>query len=196
MGLAGAYCKYQNANYRLAICVLQFAVFFFLDSAPARADGGSVLLSEITDHYRITVFSAPSPFRAGPVDISVFVQDGVTGQPVPQALVIVRMTQMGQPALEYPATQDIATNKLLKAAEFELPTPGRWELEVQVEDGQGTALVACEVDAAERVPPWHSLWPWIAWPILPIALFSIHELSRRKAVRPAAVRLSGGRGYG
>jgi hypothetical protein len=150
--------------------------------APAWADGGTVRLSEKKGDYRITVFSAPSPFRAGPVDISVLVQDAVTGQPLAQALVTVRMTKIGQPALEYAATQDVATNKLLHAAQFELPVPGRWELQVRVEGLQGSAVLACEVEAAERLPRWRELWPWIGWPALAIALFCFHEwLARRKS---------------
>jgi hypothetical protein len=139
-----------------------------------------VLLSEKSGAYRITVFSSPSPFREGPVDISVFVQDAVTGQPLPQTRVTVRMTKIDQLALEYPATLDVATNKLLHAAEFELPASGRWRLEVHVEGSQGSAVVACEVEARERLPRWHSLWLWIGWPILAIALFSIHELLARR----------------
>src|SRR5262249_11263998 len=157
--------KWPNVNFKFAICSLQFAILFFLWCGPACADGGSVLLSEKKSDYRITVFSSPSPLRAGPVDISVLVQDVLTGQPVGHAQVAVRMIQIGQPPLEYPATQDVATNKLLYAAQFELPAAGRWELEVQVEGLQGSAAVACEVEATERLPRWHSLWPWIGLPI-------------------------------
>src|SRR4029077_2177515 len=99
----------------------------------ANGDGGTVRLSLMRSGYLITVFSSPSPFRAGPVDISVLVQDASTGEPVPQARVTVRMTKMGLEPLEYPATHEVATNKLLHAAEFEIPTPGRWKLEVEVE---------------------------------------------------------------
>jgi hypothetical protein len=146
-------------------------------------------LSERKGGYRITVFSAPSPFRAGPVDISVLVQDAVTGQPLPQARVTVRMTRIGQPTLEYAATQELATNKLLHAAQFDLPAPGRWELEVQVEGSQGSAVVACDAEAAERLPRWHSLWSWIGWPALAIALFCVHELlARRKFGKTGKIR--------
>src|SRR4029077_14949184 len=84
--------------------------------------------------------------------------------------------------LEYPATQEAATNKLLHAAQFEIPVPGRWELEVRVEGSQGTAVVGCELEAAEPLPRWRELWLWIGWPALAIALFGIHQvLSRRRA---------------
>jgi len=170
--------------------ILVFGLLFLgIWCAPACADGGSVRLSERKGGYRVTVFTAPSPFRAGPVDISVLVQDAVTGQPLPQARVTVRMTRIGQPTLEYAATQEVATNKLLHAAQFELPAPGRWELEVQVEGSRGSAVVACDAEAAERLPRWHSLWPWIGWPALAIALFCVHELlARRKFGKTGKIR--------
>ena len=38
-------------------------------------------LSERAGGYRVTVFTDPTPLRAGPVDVSVFVQDADTGEP-------------------------------------------------------------------------------------------------------------------
>jgi hypothetical protein len=182
------YGKLQNANFKFAICSLQFAIFFFSGCTSARADSGSVRLSEKKDGYRITVFSAPSPFRAGPVDISVLVQDAVTGDPLPQARVTVRMTKIGHPILEYPATQEVATNKLLHAAQFDLPATGRWDLEVRVEGLRGSAVLACEVEAAERLPRWHSFWLWITWPAVAMVLFAIHlVLVRRRGAKGGPV---------
>ena len=101
--------------------------------APARADGGSLSLAGKDGRYQITVFTAPTPLRAGPVDISVLVQDASTGDLVTQTRVIVRMTRAGRPALENPATIEAATNKLFRSAQFELTEPGRWELRVEVD---------------------------------------------------------------
>ena len=142
--------------------------------APARADGGSMRLSEEKGGYRISVFTAPTPFRAGAVDISALVQDASTGDPMTPVKVTVRMTKPGRPALEYPATTEAATNKLFRAAQFELPEPGRWEVQVQVEGLNGLAVLDGEVEAAEPLPRWRELWLWIAWPALAIALFGIH----------------------
>ena len=47
------------------------------------ADGGTVRLSEEQGRYRITVFTAPAPLRAGPVDVSVLVQEAATGERSP-----------------------------------------------------------------------------------------------------------------
>jgi hypothetical protein len=151
----------------------------------AYGDGGTMRLSEKKDGLLITVFTAPAPFRAGPVDISVLVQDALTGEPAPQIQVTVRMTKPGRPALDYPATAEAATNKLLRAAQFELPEPGRWELEVGVESLHGLAVIGGEVEAAERLPRWRETWPWIGWPVLVIALFAVYRPLARQRVGKA-----------
>jgi hypothetical protein len=136
-------------------------------------------LSEEKCGYRITVFSAPTSFRAGPVDISVLVQDASTGDPVTQVTVTVRMSKADDGrALEYPATTEAATNKLFRSAQFELPDAGRWLMQVLVEGPHRTAVVTSEVDAAERLPRWLEMWPWFGWPGLAILVFGIHQYSR------------------
>jgi hypothetical protein len=147
--------------------------------ALAAADGGLIRLSENKGGYRITAFSAPTPFRAGAVDISVLVQDAATGEPLTESVVTVRMTRSDRTALEYPATSESATNKLLQAAQFELPEPGRWELQVEVEGVHGRTVLTAGLEASEPLPRWRELWPWIGWPAMAIALFGIHQVLER-----------------
>jgi hypothetical protein len=90
------------------------------------------------------------------------------------------MTKPGRLALEYPATTEAATNKLFRAALFELPEPGRWALEVEVQGSHGLAVIGGELDAAEPLPRWRELWPWIGWPALAIVLFGIHQVSAQR----------------
>jgi hypothetical protein len=151
----------------------------------ANGDGGTVRLSAQQGGYRITVFSAPSPLRTGPVDISVLVQNAATGEFLVDGSVTVRMTKIGQPALEYPATRQAATNKLLHAAQFEVPLAGQWHLEVRVEGSQGVAVVGCELEAAGPAPRWLEMWPWICWPALVIALYAF---GKRRAVENTTSR--------
>jgi hypothetical protein len=164
--------------------------------APAMADGGTLRLSGKEGGYRIAVFTAPTPFRAGAVDISVLVQDASTGDPLPQVQVTVRMARSGGPALEYPATTEVATNKLFRAAQFELPEPGRWEMQVRVEGPLGPAMIGGEVEAAGPLPRWPEIWPWIGWPALVIVLFSIHQmLVQRRSGRAGPVGPSRGNAF-
>jgi hypothetical protein len=151
---------------------------FGLEPSALWADGGAVRLSERQGGYRITVFTEPTPFRAGPVDVSVLVQEARTGQPVPDARVTVRAALRGRPgeATVHPATVEAATNKLFRAAVFEIPEPGWWEIEVAVEGEHGPARAYFEVEAAEAAPRWLALWPWLGWPALVIVLFGIHQV--------------------
>ncbi len=144
----------------------------------ARGDGGTVRLSRCESGLQITVFTAPTPVRAGPIDISVFVQDATTGEPIPEARVIVQLTPRDQlgPPMSRAATSDAATNKLLKAAVFELPEPGRWKVALAIQRGQGDAHVHFELEAVGRAPQWPVMWPWIGCPAPVILLFSIHQL--------------------
>jgi hypothetical protein len=142
-------------------------------------------LSQRQGDYRITVFTAPASFRAGPVDISVLVQDSRTGKPLPVARVTVRVTprdRTGEAILQ-PATREAATNKLFRAAVFELPAPGWWQVEVAVEGERGTARVRFDVEAAEAAPQWLAQWPWLGWPALAIFLFTVHQLLVRWKTR-------------
>jgi hypothetical protein len=136
-----------------------------------------VRLSQRQGDYQIAVFTAPTPFRAGLVDISVLVQDARTGEPEPQVRVTVRATRRGGSGeyVLHPATSEAATNKLFRAAVFEIPEPGWWEIEVTIEGRRGPARVWFEIDAAEALPQWLDLWPWLGWPVVAVGLFAVHQ---------------------
>jgi hypothetical protein len=147
-------------------------------SSLVRADGGTVRLSEQKGSYRITVFTTPTPLRAGPVDISVLVQEAATGEPASGVQVTIGAKPQGPSAgaaIWVPATREAATNKLYFAATLDLPEPGRYALEVSLVGAQGSEQVGFELEAGEPAPPWLALWPWVGWPVLAIALFGIHQ---------------------
>ncbi len=77
--------------------------------------------------------------------------------------------------VERPATTAAATNRLFRAAQFELSEPGRWKMQVRVLGRHGPAGIGGEVDVAEPLPRWQEMWPWFTWPALAIALFGIHQ---------------------
>ena len=142
-------------------------------------------LSRRAGGYQITVFTEPTPFRAGPVDVSVLVQDAATKRVLPEAQVTVWVGQSapGRAPVPYTATTEAATNKLLRAALFELPEAGWWELEVVVEGPLGPGRVRCEVEAAEPWPRWLGFWPWATWPALVILLFGVHQVLVRRSMK-------------
>jgi hypothetical protein len=167
---------------RSMICLLLVSSFLLLPSSFLRADGGTVRLSEQRGDYRITVFTAPTPLRAGLVDISVLVQDASTGEPASGVQVTIQAAWRSSPgvAIQHPATTEAATNKLYYAATFDLPEPGWYALEVFIDGALGEVQVSFEVEAAEPLPPWLAMWPWVGWPVLAIILFGIHQLLVRR----------------
>jgi hypothetical protein len=176
---------------RRSFGLLLFSSLIPHPSSLARADGGAVRLREQAGAYQVTVFTLPTPLRAGPVDVSVLVQDA-TGEHMPEARVTVRLTARGTgDVLEYPATAQAATNKLYHAAVFELPEPGWWDVEVAVEGPPGPALLRFGVEADERPPRWLELWPWFAWPALAVALFGLHRVRVRRRTAGKVEREAG-----
>lgn len=102
-------------------------------TAPALANGGIVRIAAApVGPWFVTVYSSPTPLRTGEVDISVLVQD--SADRVVDVPVTVDATPVGFVAepVYSPATRAQATNKLFKAAKFDLGVPGTWEFRVGV----------------------------------------------------------------
>ena len=147
--------------------------------AIARADGGQVRVMQTHGDVKLTIFTAPSPLRAGPIDVSVLLQDAHTGQTIPSADVTIELTppNNSQPPIRASATTEAATNKLLRAALIELPSPGEWQFRVECKMPRADSLVTATftATAAEPLPRWLTVWPWFTWPIAAVTLFAVHR---------------------
>lgn len=161
----------------------------------ANADGGAIRLMETRDQVQITVFTSPTPLRAGDVDVSVLIQAGaapLAEQELPIELVATPLDGSAQP-IRRSATKSAATNKLLQAAKFKLPHAGDWRIDVSV--GLPNALpekFTFEVDAAPAPPRWLTFWPWFSWPLVVIVLFGLHQRSASRSTTASATISSPG----
>ena len=83
----------------------------------ADADGGMVCLREGSGAFLVTVFVAPQPVRAGPIDTSVLVQDRQTGVMILDAKVDVAVRRAGgrDPEVLTHATHEQSTNRVLQS---------------------------------------------------------------------------------
>jgi len=171
---------------RFASRLLPVSVLLLLPSLAA-ADGGTIRLSEQQGGYRITVFTAPTVLRAGPVDISVLVQDAATEEAASGVQVTVKVMRQGSPdvVFQHPATTEAATNKLYYAAVFDLPEAGWYSVEVSIHGVLEKAQVRFEMEVAEPVPPWLTMAPLVGWPVVAVLLFGIHQVLVRRRMRPA-----------
>src|SRR5262249_20811268 len=141
--------------------------------------------SEERGGYRVTVFSSPTVLRAGPVDVSVLVQEAGSKEVAVAVNVVVKVTPRGATDVTYqgPATTEAATNKLDHSAIFALPASGWYSVEVSIAGALGKAEIRFDMEAAEALPSWLAILPWVGWPIAAIALFGIHQVLVRRRCR-------------
>jgi hypothetical protein len=149
----------------------------------AHTDGGTICLSEASGELLVTVFAAPRPLRAGPIDLSVLVQHRTTGAIILDAKVdlAIRRLDGGGPRLLTHATRKQATNKLLQSGRFELPAAGSWAVQVFVSRGQEEAAFATILEVAPATPRLAAIWPLLLLPPCAILLFALHQVIRRPA---------------
>lgn len=142
-------------------------VLLVLPTRDLRADGGTVRLSEQVGAYRLTIFTDPTPARVGRLDASVLVQDAATNAVRTDLSMMVELERLDGSGLvlRQHATRIAATNKLFRAAEFNVPTAGRWRLTAEL-DAERRSQASCEIEIAEPLAGWQRLWAWYCWPAL------------------------------
>jgi len=138
----------------------------------ACADGGTLRLSQKRGDLRVSVFTSPTPVRAGVVDISVLVQEERSGQPLADEPVEIRaMIRDIEMPFVVVARGDAATNTLLRCASVSMERAGTWRVEVEVRQ----EVFAFEMDVAKAAAPWIELGPWIFWPVAAIGVFMLYR---------------------
>lgn len=170
--------KERVVHFPLSPCLL-----IFLFPATTWADGGTLCFSKQCGSYRITLFTAPTSLRAGPVDFSVLVQAADSGKPLLDVHVAIQVYPKGEPQRQVGgvATTATATNKLFQSIQLELAEPGQWHVEVVVQSPEEAERVETELDVGPPLPSWIDLSLWIGWPAAAIVLFVIHQcLVRRR----------------
>ena len=157
----------------------------------ALADGGTMRFSGRRGDRVVTVFTAPAPLSAGLIDLSVLVQDSKTGRAISDLAIEVhsRPIGFGEMNIRAVATTGAATNKLMRAASFELPEPGRWHIDVFVQSLADDQPIGFDVAVTQPPPHWLKMSLWIAWPLLPIGLFGIREVLRMRSGRHVRDRI-------
>ena len=128
--------------------------------------------------FLVTVFVAPEPARAGPIDTSVLVQDRQTGVVILDAKVdlAVRRVGGGDPEVLTRATREQSTNKVLQSGRIDLPTAGSWALRVFV--SRGARRIGVRDDrfpVSPAAPRLAAFWPLLLLPPFAVALFALHQ---------------------
>ena len=174
----------------LRFCLL-LAVLLGPGSLVAFGDGGTLQTIERQGGYQVSVFTSPAQLRAGPVDISILLQDADSGEMISDAQVSIVLTAADDPSnvIRAEATFADATNKLLRIAQVDLPTSGQWRGEVNCDTAHGPIRVSFAVNAAPPLPRWLTAWPWFCWPGAAVLIFCAHRWLVSRADRRASDRI-------
>ncbi|MCU1238945.1 MAG: hypothetical protein JWP63_6912 [Candidatus Solibacter sp.] len=148
----------------------------FLAQATALADGGAVQLRTEAGAFVITVFTSPAPLSAGPVDISLLVQNRDGLEPVLDADVLLALrAQPSRSEIRAQASRQKSQNKLLYAAPVTLVESGKWQIAVTIlRNGERTAA-AGTIDVAPTREMVASYWGYVAFPPFMIVAFVVRE---------------------
>jgi len=172
-------------------------LLLFATISVACADGGAILFQEEANGLRATLFSSPAKPVAGPADLSVFIEDLESGEPVLDATVQVQLEpvkilkdgetwvppccSMGgdDPIEGIRASRAESKNKLLYSAKPQIREPGFWLVNISIDHGGTTARVSGSLEVRPARNPWVAYWPTLA--IVPIAIlgFGLHQRLKR-----------------
>jgi len=188
----------------LAAQALAAMLLFLLLPCHAKAHLGIVQSREARGPFVITVFTSSEVVRGQAADVSVLVQrrnsndpildgtvsfvltpphgsisqqaDPICGQPASMTSGTASRLRDGQPMIV--ARREQSSNKLLYAAPVNLPLAGPWELEALVRHGADSAKFTCEFPVGLPARPLVGLVPYLALPLLIVALFTINQWLR------------------
>jgi hypothetical protein len=173
--------KTFTANIRatVAIALLSGAIGYVPGITGAHADGGTVQFKKSAGPFSITVFTTPSPLRAGPVDIGLMIQSS-DNQPLLDCVSEVQLRKEGEASIRSEATHGSAQNKLFYAAQVRIPRSGVWDLEVTVSRGDDSAKVSGAITLAASNPVLLVYWRSLAIPPILILLFALNQWLKRR----------------
>ena len=161
----------------IRVCVLLFVWAKLL-----AADGGTVQLQKQVGPFLVTVFSEPVPVRVGRVDLSVMCQRLSDKSAVLDANVLFHLRRPGGGEIfsyTLPARHSNATNKLLYATSVTVPSPGLWQLGVDIEREHVLVSTYGTLKVLDKEPPLATYWPYFLMVPLVVILFSVNRWLRR-----------------
>jgi hypothetical protein len=168
---------------RWASLVMLLPAIVGVANLEAHADGGVVQFEKAAGPFVITVFTTPSPLRAGPIDISLMIQSREDQQPLLDCQALVQLRKEGAMSICSEVTHEAARNKLFYGAQVMVPEPGPWKLEVAIKQGDVSINVAGEIIVAPSNPVLLVYWRSLTLPPLFISLFAVNQWLKRRSVK-------------
>jgi hypothetical protein len=181
--ISAAHADARDDQLKITARPLVTGVLLLLGTSTANGDGGTVRMRATQDGLVVTVFTAPEPLRVGFIDVSVLIQDEVSGSIVEAPVTITLADEHSGAVIRAEATRAQGTNKLLQAARVTIPAPGTRRLEVSVRRLDASVDLACDLIVASPAPRITVISDLLMMPLFAIALFVVNQALRRRLQR-------------
>ena len=177
---------------------LIFAMMLFL-ARISRADGGAIQFQGDAGSFHVTVFTLPTILSAGPVDVTVLIQDRVKLGPLLDARVTLDLRAQSVNsskkeawlppacALNMPASlAGIATtlnhgeNRLLYGALVQVPYSGVWKLKINIQRDSESESVSTLLKINPPTPPPLAYWQLFLLPPVGVLGFVLNRKAKKK----------------
>jgi hypothetical protein len=180
---------------------LIFLLLLFL-ARTTWADGGAIQFQGEAGPFHVTVFTLPPILSAGPVDVTVLIQDRFKLGPLLDALVTLDLTaQSGAdggkrflrkeawapPACalnlptslaNIPARLNHGENRLLYGALLQVPYSGIWRLKVNIQRASESQNVETLLKVNSPAPPPLAYWQLFILPPIAVFGFILNRMAR------------------
>ena len=175
--------KNSRRRCHLLIRMLLIAASISAATNSIRADGGTVLWQRTTGPFQVTLFTAQTPLRKGPGDLSVMLEEAGETRPIVDARVFVELENGAGKTIRAEATHRLARNKLLYCSLINLPEAGHWKMRIIIEYGDERAEVLDHLMVSNAQPMLLAYWKLMTFPPMIIILFIINQWLRRSRGR-------------
>jgi hypothetical protein len=181
--------------------VLIFFVVLFL-ARMSLADGGAIQFQGDAGSFHVTVFTLPPVLSAGPVDVTVLVQDRSKLNPLLDAKVTLDLTARDGAALGkdawsppscplnnsatltgIPAKLSHGENRLLYGVLVQIPNSGAWELRINVQHHSETESIGIPLKVNPPPSPPLAYWHLFILPPLGVLGFILNQRARAQQKR-------------
>ena len=163
------------------------------------ADGGAIQFQGETGSFHVTVFTLPPILTAGPVDVTVLIQDRSKLVPVLDERVTFDLSEqagnnlhreawippacaLNEPLslVDIQARLGHGENRLLYGAVVQIPSSGIWKLKVNIQHNSETESVSTLLKVNPPPPPPLAYWHLFILPPLVVLGFIVNRTARHK----------------
>ena len=163
------------------------------------ADGGAIQFQGDAGTFHVTVFTLPPILSAGPVDVTVLIQERSKLNPLLDAQVTLDLTAQTSSSLnkqgwsppacalsapplltDIPARLNHGENRLLYGALVQVPYSGIWQLKINMARGSEKESVRTLLKVNPPAPPPLAYWHLFILPPLGVLGYYLNRTARRR----------------